>query len=589
MQNSSQDESINISALGINKSHGSSLCLVDESGKPVFCASEERFTRVKLQAGMPRLTYQYVSQKYRLNGAVTAIARLDTKRRIAREVEYYANGKKRGLFTIPYKDRAFEVAGIWYRKKIRREKDFHRMSIDTSDFMDRPVDLGLEHHLCHLASAYYCSGFEEAVVVSVDGVGDLLSAVVGYGKGSKLEMTDQYFQSEQISGQAYEVVTAMLGFHPDRHPGKVTGLAAYAEPAQEAVAALDEWFEEQYRQNAKENWFYLIHQIGKEQENLARLRQLRHTRFGKWSREEIAAAIQFILERDVIALIKKHVPDPSGKNIALAGGVFANVKLNQRVKALGFDKIFIQPAMGDDGTAFGAAILAVHRNHPFLPYRLNDVYLGPGFSDREIQNALDKAGLEYQKIDGADWALEQELAELLHQGHIIARFQGRMEFGPRALGNRSILYHTKDPSANDWLNKQLKRSEFMPFAPVTLYERAAECYQNLAGAYHPAEFMTITFDVTDKMASDSPACVHVDNTARPQLIREEVNPSYYHTLKFYHELSGIPSLINTSFNMHEEPIVCTPEEAIRAYQASNLDALAIGNFLVKNKNRKREA
>ena len=195
--------------------------------------------------------------------------------------------------------------------------------------------------------------------------------------------------------------------------------------------------------------------------------------------------------------------------------------------------------------------------------------------------------MEYEEISGQDWPLEQKIAELLHKGYIIARFQGRMEFGPRALGNRSILYHAKDPSVNDWLNKQLKRSEFMPFAPVTLYEHAHECYENFIGAEHAAEFMIITFSVTKKMQEESPACVHVDGTARPQIIREDINPSYYWTLKYYYNLSGIPSFINTSFNMHEEPIVCTPEEAIRAYLMSNLDALAIGNFLVINRNRAR--
>jgi len=504
---------------------------------------------------------------------------LDTRRRIAREVEYYKNCTENGLFVVPPLERISELARMWYRKKVLRDRAFHRLSIDTTYFMGRQADYGFEHHLCHMASAYYCAGLDEAVVISVDGVGDLLSAVVGHGSGANLEITAQYYQSQHIAGQSYEVVTGMLGFDPDRHPGKVTGLAAYCVAPDELVSQIDKWFKEQYSKGSKENWFYLIH-TDKAEENLQRLRELRHSKFGQWTKEEIASAIQFILERDVLSLIKRHVTDPENKNVVLAGGVFANVKLNQRVKSLGFRNIFIQPAMGDEGTGFGAAILAAHERKPFLPYRLHDVYLGPEFTPNQMRQAIERAGLQFEELEGGK--LEQRVSQLLDDGSIIARFQGRMEFGPRALGNRSILYHTKDPAANDWLNKQLKRSEFMPFAPVTLHENASECYHDVAGAEHAAEFMTITFDATPRMRRESPACVHVDGTARPQLVRREVNRSMYDILKGYHQLSGIPSLINTSFNMHEEPIICTPEEAVRAFLAANLDALAMGDFLVIN-------
>lgn len=568
-----------VAGIGINKSHGASLCLVDELGKPIFCASEERFTRVKLQRGMPHLTYQFANNHYQLNDAPIAIGRLDTRRRIRREAEYYRNCANNNLFMIPPLERISEVARMWYRKKILRDREFHRLSVDTSYFMGRSAEYGFEHHLCHMASAYYCAGMSDAEVVSVDGVGDLLSAVVGKGSNGKVWITDHYFQSQHIAGQAYEIVTGMLGFNPDRHPGKVTGLAAYADAPVELVNELDRWFSEQYRRGATENWFYLIHTADADA-NLARLRELRHTRFGKWTKEEISSAIQYMLERDVLALIRKHIPQPEGKNIVLAGGVFANVKLNQRVKSLGFANIFIQPAMGDEGTGFGAAILAAHQRKPFDPYRLHDVYLGPEFSPHEIRTALDAAQLQYEELTGGQ--MELRLAKLLHEGYIIARFQGRMEFGPRALGNRSILYHTKDPAANDWLNRQLNRSEFMPFAPVTLMEHAHSCYSNVSGAEHTAEFMTITFDATATMRAQSPACVHVDGTARPQFIRRQVNPSIYDTLTEYYRLSGIPSLINTSFNMHEEPIICTPTEAVKAFLAANLDGLAIGDYLVVN-------
>ena len=575
-----------VKGAGINKSHGSSLCLVDQQGQPVFCASEERFTRVKLQRGMPHRTFEHASSHYPIEAAALAIARLGTRERVRREFDYVRTSARQGLFSPPVTARVAEVAKLWVRKKILRDRELHRLSTDTRYFAGRPADLALDHHLCHVASAYYCSGFDDAVIVSVDGVGDLFSAVVGRGQGEKVEVTHTYFQSEQISGQAYEVVTAMLGFHPDKHPGKVTGLAAYAEAPDDLIEELDEWFRAQFARGSKENWFYLIH-TPDETRQLERLRELRDTRFGRWTREEISAAIQHILERDVVGLVARHVPDPERHNIALAGGVFANVKLNQRIKEMGFKSVFVQPAMADEGTGFGAALLAAHRDMPFAPYRLQHMYLGPEFSPAQIREAIEQAGLPFEEL--RDGRLEQRLAELLHEGYIIARYQGRMEFGPRALGNRSILYHAKDPAANDWLNQQLRRSEFMPFAPVTLAEQAHSCYEGVSGAEHAAEFMTITFNATKKMREQSPACVHVDGTARPQLVRRDVNPSIHDTLARYHELSGIPSIINTSFNMHEEPIICSPAEAVRAFLAAHLDALAIGDYLVINESEEARA
>lgn len=576
---------IEVKGLGINKSHGSSLCLVGENGEPIFCASEERFTRKKLQRGMPHLAFDFASRIYNLDKSEMSLGRLETAKRIEREKDYYSFGNKNNLFTIPVTARVAEVGRMWYKKKVQKDRNFHRLTMDTKYFIGKNLDNGFEHHLCHGASAYYCSGFDDAIVITYDGVGDLLGATVGYGKGEDYQIEKKFFFNECIAGQAYEVITGMLGFNPDRHPGKVTGLAAYAKPEPELIKELDDWFKAQYEKGAKDNWFYLIHRLEKEDESLEELRKLRESKFGKWSREQISSAIQFILERDATNFIKKHVPNPEGKNIALAGGIFANVKLNQRIKALGFKNIFIQPAMGDDGTGFGAALLGAHKNKPFKPYKLKDAYLGPGFSREEIKAALDEANLQYQELVGDDRPMERKLGKLLYKGYIIARYQGRMEFGPRALGNRSILYHAKDPSANDWLNEQLNRSEFMPFAPVTLAEYAKDCYKNVEGAEYAAKFMTITFDVTEEMQNASPACVHVDGTARPQLIDEETNPSYYWTLKYYHELSGIPSIINTSFNMHEEPIICTPQEAVKAYLQANLHALAIGDFLVINKDR----
>ena len=195
----------------------------------------------------------------------------------------------------------------------------------------------------------------------------------------------------------------------------------------------------------------------------------------------------------------------------------------------------------------------------------------------ELEVVLKKHNLKYEFHENIAIPVAQALAN----NKVVAHFNGRMEFGPRALGNRTVMYPTTDGKVNDWLNKQLKRSEFMPFAPVTLMEHAEECYKNTEGAKFTAQFMTVTFDCTETMSKQSPAVVHVDGTARPQLITEAANPQYYNILKEYHKLTGIPSVVNTSFNMHEEPIVCTPEDAVSAYLQSNLDHLSIGSFLVE--------
>jgi carbamoyltransferase len=263
------------------------------------------------------------------------------------------------------------------------------------------------------------------------------------------------------------------------------------------------------------------------------------------------------------------------RHVVLSGGVTANVKMNQRIHALpGVEGTFVYPNMGDGGCGTGLALLRSWKGG--VRPSIRDVYWGPSYGKDAIQAALDRAGLRYEQPRN----LAADVARRIHQGEVIGRFDGRMEYGPRALGNRSILYHAREPGVNQWLNQRLGRTEFMPFAPVTLWEARDKCYVGMRGAEHAAEFMTITFDCTEWMRQNCPAAVHVDGTARPQLIQRDVNPGYYDVLKEYEKLSGLPCLINTSFNMHEEPIVCSPDDAIRAFLLGHLDGLAIGPYFV---------
>ena len=236
--------------------------------------------------------------------------------------------------------------------------------------------------------------------------------------------------------------------------------------------------------------------------------------------------------------------------------------------------------MGDGGCGTGAA-LAEFAGSAATRQPIRDVYYGPEYSATEIVEALKRAQLPFTHYQ----PIEPRIAMLLAGGKVVARFDGRMEYGPRALGNRSILYHAKEPAVNQWLNQRLGRTEFMPFAPATLYEQRDANYLRMKGAEYTAQFMTLTFDCTDSMKRDCPAAVHVDGTARPQLVSAEGSPGFHKILTEYYKLTGIPSVINTSFNMHEEPIVCDPDDAIRAFMQGNLDYLAIGEFLVEHPKR----
>jgi carbamoyltransferase len=281
-----------------------------------------------------------------------------------------------------------------------------------------------------------------------------------------------------------------------------------------------------------------------------------------------------------VELVRNYLAETGLRRVALNGGVFANVKLNQRIAALPeVDSLFVFPAMSDTGNSVGAALLQLSRRQPERmrgTRPLHDVYWGPAYGEAEILAALRAAGLEGEKLEEA--TLVERAARAMHQGRVVGWFQGRMEFGPRALGNRSMLARPTESAINNWLNERLDRSEFMPFAPSCLAEHADAIFIGVDKVRHTAEFMTITFDVRPEWLARIPAVVHVDGTARPQLVRAEVNPLYHRLISAYYALSGIPLVLNTSFNVHEEPIVCAPAEAIRAFAERRVDCLGIGPY-----------
>ena len=417
-----------------------------------------------------------------------------------------------------------------------------------------------EHHAAHASAAYLGSGWQRALVVTLDGYGSGIAGSIGLGEGGAVKRLAGLPYPHSL-GTFYEMVTSSLGFRPDRHAGKIVGLAAYGDPRvlEPLLLSRVERFPGGFRILDNLNVFFSRHLAG------------------RYPMVDVAAAWQHVLEVLASEVVEHWVKQTGCDSLVLSGGVAANVKMNQRLHAVpGVRRTFIDPDMGDGGTATG---LARQLSWPGgVGERLHDVYLGPEFREDEVRLALEHAGMPMDRPAN----LAAEVARRIHAGQVVGRFDGRMEYGPRALGNRSVLYHAREPGVNQWLNKRLGRTEFMPFAPVTRAAAAQRCYEGLAGAEHAAEFMTITFDCTPWMREHCPAAVHVDGTARPQLVRREVNPAYDDILAEYEKLSGIPCLINTSFNMHEEPIVCSPQDAIRAFRLGKLDALAIGPWLVEN-------
>jgi carbamoyltransferase len=425
----------------------------------------------------------------------------------------------------------------------------------------------LDHHAAHAYSAYRCQPHDDALVVTIDAMGDGTSVTVSIGQGGHLKLVHRQSGFAAVNTY-YSRITEWLGFRANRHEGKITGLAAYCEPPPENLLA---HFRKQLHFDSKRGSFSLTNYARRQRKD-----DRWHRFLEKFTREEIASAMQRNLEHQVVAFVRHWALQTGRRHLALAGGTFANVKLNQRIHELAeIDSIFVYPNMGDGGLAAGAALA----RSAVAPHELKDVYHGRDTDEDECRRALEEAGLPFRKPSKKK--LTAEVADTLVDGKVVARVAGRMEWGPRALGNRTVMFRPDDPSVNDWLNKKLKRTEFMPFAPVTLWEKRHDCYIGLEGAEHTARFMTICFDCTDQMKAQSAGVVHCDGTARPQLIRRGDNPGYYDIVAAFEERTGNPSIINTSFNMHEEPIVRSPKDAVRAFVQSGLDLLILGPFLVK--------
>jgi carbamoyltransferase len=555
--------------LGLNYTcmHDAAVAIVDPDGAAVFACALERLTRVKQDGRWPELILDQIPFDRIDTIAIGSLDMDETRvgKAAHRLDDWPARRRRDRLDLVP-----FEYPQSWH---------------DLIASLPGKRTLRFDHHHCHAASAYYLTDFEDALVLTSDSGAFQCDWSFGAyrARGDDLEqIAGMHFLEFITPGHLYTLVTALLGHRPNRHEGKVTGLAARAEVSAEDVARFEAiaWplvddLSKLVRWDMCADLPNAPTCVVNEANRLAWREEFRD-----FSDEQMAACVQHVLE-DYMAKLVAHASRVHGeaKNICLAGGVFANVLLNQKI-IRGFDSGFVAPPMTDDGVALGAAFLGHLASHPESSPRRHraTMYLGPDLvSDGEnIEPRLLAAGLEFEKpVDIAG-----RVAQFLSEGKIVAVARGRMEFGPRALGHRSILAPATDVAINDSLNRRLQRTEFMPFAPMVHRREAHHLLAEVERISDAARFMTVTADCLPALIEEAPAVVHLDGTARPQIVDPEDEPFCARVLEEYASRTGRRALVNTSFNVHEQPIVCSMEDALIGFAQTGLDFLCIEDWLV---------
>jgi carbamoyltransferase len=514
--------------LGICDGHNASASLIDND-KIIYAISEERFTRKKNQRGFPKNSIEYILKN--ANDDIEAIA----------------------------------VGGIFRKgNRLRTLKEFQeRMQIPMLYF---------HHHLCH-AALYQLSNFKECIVLTIDGGGDGLSATVSIANKNGLEVIAQSDLIDSV-GDFYASITELLGFKPMEDEGKVMCLSSY-----DAIYAKSKGFcgsplrsdddidlkVIDYNPKTKSFKNYLG-VIGYEATKA--LKRLIGYDDSFEFKVKVSKYAQRTLEDVVLKLIRNFVNETGIENVVFSGGVAQNVKLNMEIREIA--NIYVPPFMGDEGLCVGASLLMKK-----CKIDLKDTYLGIKIDNYEIANKLESVKDKYKIKYLEEKEIPEVVGDLITNNKIICICRGKMEFGPRALGNRSIIALPTKENAEK-INKMLKRSEFMPFAPTILYEHVDEYLEN--PIYSP--FMTMLFKVKEENKEKINGVVHVDNTTRPQTLKREINPTYYDIISYVFESKGVPAVLNTSFNMHGEPIVGTVGDALRTFRHVG-DALLLGNYLIE--------
>jgi len=550
----------NLNILGITApiSENSAACLV-QNGKLISFVEEERFSGIKYA---PR-TIPKKSIEYCLNSAKLK----------AREIDYIAIGYE-NVFSSWIKNiisnllernfyRLIRENGAYleyFLKMFRLEEYFLELGLSKEEYKKKLIYI--PHHISHAASSLRASGFTESLVISIDGVGENNAGLLGYFKNNKITKL-QNIPINQSLGWFYSTATNICGFKPHSHEGKLMGLAAYGKPNLKLFKNIISLTKNGY--HLHRDWTNTMESKFKKRNKNEKI-----TAYYK----NIAATTQYFLEQAVTNLAKDLYKKHPIKYICLAGGVALNCDMSSKLMGLGiFDNIFVQPAANDAGTALGAAMEAYTMITNKKCEKITHAYYGPSFSNQEIEHLLKESKIKYRKLKSI-----KEIAKNLYQGKIVGWFSGREEFGPRALGGKSILANPSLKGMKNKINNQVKHREpWRPFAPSILKEFTNDYFEN----YYTSPYMLLTFNTKENKIKQISAAIHVDNTARVQEVTKESNPKYYRLINEFYKLSKIPVLLNTSFNDKEKPICLTPRDALQTFYSTGIDILVLEDYIIE--------
>jgi carbamoyltransferase len=570
--------------LGLNAYHGDAAAALVVDGELVAAAEEERFNRIKHVAGFPSLAAAWCLGEGGLEPrqldhvAVSRDPRANVGQKLLRTIRHGASAR-------------YLKARLQNAAKIR---DVRTALADALGLVPDDVRAqvhNVEHHQAHVASAFLVSPFHEAAILSVDGFGDFCSTMTAVGRGSSFQVLDRVLFPHSL-GIYYAAFTQWLGFPEYGDEGKVMGLAPYGDPAPHLKTMRDVLQETgdlfalnlDYFTHDKEGvdmtWDEGSPRIGRiysdklvEAFGPARDPADEITKHY----EDVAGAVQKRLEEIYLHIVDRLQQRTGMDNLCLAGGVALNAVANGRIRPeTAFDGLYVQPAAGDSGTAVGAAYYVWNQTlgRP-RGYVMQHAYTGPDYSDDEIAGALQAAGLAGERLD--DDSLFRTVAERLAEGDVVGWFQGRMEFGPRALGHRSIVADPRRAEMKDVLNARIKHREpFRPFAPSILADAAGDWFEQ----EYESPFMVLVYKTKPDKRSRIPAVNHVDDTGRVQTVERDVEPRYYRLIEEFARLTDVPVLLNTSFN-ENEPIVMTPSEAVETFRKTRMDLLVLGNYVLR--------
>ncbi|MBI2581186.1 carbamoyltransferase [Candidatus Woesearchaeota archaeon] len=555
--------------------HDSSAALLQD-GKIVAAAQEERWTRKKHDISFPENAIRYC-----LEQAGLTIDKVDAIGFYEKPLLKFERLLSSHIETFPKSYKAFvQALPSWITEKLRIPSLLRkRLRYDGKVFF-------VEHHMAHAASSFHVSPFEEAAIFTADGVGEWTTTTLGYGKGTEVTLLKELHFPHSL-GLLYSSVTAYLGFKVNNDEYKVMGLAPYGKPT----------YYERFRKiiDVKEDGSYRLDMGYFTFHYGTRMLSKRfEEKFGPVRKKEavveerhkdIAASLQKVVEEVVFAAVNHLHELTKTKNLCLAGGVALNSVANGKLTRMTpFRNVYVPPAPSDPGAAVGAATVVYHmllgKPRSFV---MNVADLGPGFSHDGIKSFLDNRSIAYKELPEKE--LVKTVAKLLWENNVVGWFQGRMEFGERALGNRSILANPCNPEMRDILNMKVKhREQFRPFAPVVAAEDARKYFE----ADIEVPFMSFVYPVRKEARKLLPAVTHVDGSGRLQTIRRKANQRYYDLLREFEKLSRVPILVNTSFNIRGEPIVMTPEHAYRCFTGTGIDYLAMDNFLIRREDNKKD-